>query len=198
MSGPGRPRVRAAILAGGRATRLGGRKATVELAGRPLIAYPLAAADAAGLDPVVVAKRGSPLPEIDCEVVREPDTPVHPLRGILTALEVCDGPVLTLGCDMPFVTAELLRWLVEREPAAVAEIDGRLEPLLALYGACDAVPLAAALDQEEPLRRAVEGLAPQRVGEAELDQFGDPRLLVRSVNTEADLAEAERLISVGG
>ena len=36
-----------AILAGGRGTRLGGDKARAELAGRPLISYPLAAAAAA-------------------------------------------------------------------------------------------------------------------------------------------------------
>ena len=30
------------ILAGGRGSRLGGEKATAQLAGRPLIAYPLA------------------------------------------------------------------------------------------------------------------------------------------------------------
>lgn len=189
------PRVRAAILAGGRASRLGGQKATAELAGRPLISYPLDAARAAGLTPVVVAKRDSSLPELDCEVIREPENPVHPLLGILTALEGASGPVLALGCDMPFVTAPLLRWLAEREPPAVVSVDGRLEPLLAIYGPADAATLAAALDQETPLRRAVEWLDPERVGETVLRRFGEPRELAMSVNTEADLDEAARLVS---
>jgi molybdenum cofactor guanylyltransferase len=189
------PRARAAILAGGRASRLRGEKATADLAGRPLIAYPLDAARKAGLDPLVVAKAGSPLPKLDCEIVREPDDPVHPLLGILTAIDACDGPVLALGCDMPFVTAALLRWLAEREPPAVAEVDGRLEPLLAVYGPGDAATLAAALDEDAALREAVERLHPQRVGETELARFSDPRMLVRSLNTEADLADAARLLS---
>jgi molybdopterin-guanine dinucleotide biosynthesis protein A len=189
------PRVRAAILGGGRASRLGGEKATADLAGRPLIAHPLEAARDAALDPLVVAKRGSSLPEVDCEIVREPDEPVHPLLGILTAIEACHGPVLILGCDMPFVTAPLLRWLAECEPPVVAEIEGRLEPLLAVYGSADAATLAAALEREAPLREAVERLEPLKVGEGELVRFGDPRKLVRSINTEADLAEAERLIA---
>jgi molybdopterin-guanine dinucleotide biosynthesis protein A len=188
------PRVRAAILAGGRASRLGGEKATAQLAGRPLITYPLDAARAAGLTPVVVAKRDSPLPELDCEVLREPDTPVHPLLGILTALEGTGGPVLALGCDMPLVTAPFLRWLAGREPPAVTSVDGRLEPLLAIYGPADARVLAAALDQEAPLRRAVERLDPERV-ETVLRRFGEPRELAMSVNTEADLDEAARLVS---
>lgn len=189
------PQARAAILAGGRASRLGGEKATADLAGRPLIAYPLDAARDAGLDPLVVAKRGSPLPDIDCEIVREPDDPVHPLLGILTAIDACDGPVLILGCDMPFVTAPLLAWLAEREPPGIAEVDGRLEPLLAVYEPGDAATLAVALEREAPLREAVELLGPRRVGEPELGRYGDPRTLVRSINTEADLAEAARLVS---
>lgn len=188
-------RVRAAILAGGGATRLGGEKATAELAGRPLIAYPLKAAQAARLDPFVVAKRDSSLPPLNFDVVLEPDEPAHPLRGILSALEAAGGPVLVLGCDMPFVTPPLLGRLAQQEPAAVAEVDGRLEPLLALYGPGDAAALEAALEARAPLRHAMEGLDPVRLGEGELRRFGDPALLVRSINTPEDLAEAARLLS---
>jgi molybdopterin-guanine dinucleotide biosynthesis protein A len=51
---------RGAVLAGGRGSRLGGAKASADLAGRPLISYPLAALEAAGLAPFVVAKPGGP------------------------------------------------------------------------------------------------------------------------------------------
>jgi molybdopterin-guanine dinucleotide biosynthesis protein A len=187
-------RARAAILAGGRASRLGGEKAAADLAGRPLIAYPLEAAREAGLDPVVVAKSNSSLPELGCDVLLEPDEPVHPLLGILTAIEASDAPVLALGCDMPFVTAPLLGWLAEREPPAVAEVDGRLEPLLAVYGPADAPTLRAALQDQAPLREAAERLDPERIGEAELRRFGDPRRLAMSVNTVEALAEAARLL----
>jgi molybdopterin-guanine dinucleotide biosynthesis protein A len=187
--------VRAAILAGGRATRLGGRKAAAELGGRPLISYPLEAARAAGLDPVVVAKRASSLPELDCEVIREPDRPSHPLVGIITALEALAGPAIALACDMPFVTEPLLRWLAGRNPPAVAFVDGRLEPLLAIYRPADAGILRASLADEAPLRRAVERIRPQRFGEEELRRFGDPAILAMSLDTEDDLAEASRLVS---
>jgi molybdopterin-guanine dinucleotide biosynthesis protein A len=49
----------AAILAGGRSSRMGEPKAGIELAGRPLISYPIAAARIAGLEPLVVAKAAS-------------------------------------------------------------------------------------------------------------------------------------------
>lgn len=195
MAGGGAARVRAAILAGGKGSRLGGEKASAELAGRPLIAYPVEAARGAGLDPFVVAKRGSGLPELDCEVVREPDEPTHPLLGIVTALEASSGNLLVLGCDMPFATARLLSWLAERDPPTVAEIGGRIEPLLAIYAPGAAERLRGALAEEAPLRAAVEALRPERVGDADLGRFGDPRRLVSSVNTEADLAEAARLLN---
>ena len=52
----------AVILAGGRSSRMGSPKALVELGGRPLVAWVLAAALDAGLEAVVVAKPGSALP----------------------------------------------------------------------------------------------------------------------------------------
>jgi molybdopterin-guanine dinucleotide biosynthesis protein A len=195
MADDGESSVRAAILAGGRAARLGGAKPAAGLAGRPLISYPLEAARAADLDPFVVAKSDSPLPPLDCDVVREPDLPVHPLLGIISALEAADGPVIALGCDMPFLTPPLLSWLAQREPPAVSRVAGRLEPLLAIYAPDGAEVLRGALGQEAPLRAAVEELGPQLIPETDLERFGEPERLVMSVNTEADLAEAARLLA---
>ena len=56
------PHGRVVVLAGGLSRRMGQPKAGVLLGGRPLIAWPLAAARAAGLEAVVVAKAGSVLP----------------------------------------------------------------------------------------------------------------------------------------
>jgi len=89
------------VLAGGRGRRLGGAKPTAELGGRPLIAWPLAAAREAGLEAVVVAKAATPLPsDLDVPVWTEPDEPVHPLAGLVHALERADGrAVVAVACD---------------------------------------------------------------------------------------------------
>src|SRR6266513_99355 len=97
-----------AILAGGAGTRLGRPKATAPLGGRPMLEHPLLALEGAGLETVVVAKRGTPLPPDAAPLWEEPDEPLHPLRGIVTALEQADGrTVLVCGCDLPFVTPAL-------------------------------------------------------------------------------------------
>jgi molybdenum cofactor guanylyltransferase len=188
-----RSQARAAILAGGLGSRLGGGKATAPLAGRPLIAYPLEAARAAGLDPFVVAKPDSPLPPLDCEIVREPERPTHPLVGAIAALGAAPR-VLLLGCDMPFLTAELLGWLATLEAPAVASVGGRLEPLLAVYDARAIDAFSAALAIEDSFRHVAEELRPHRIDESELARFGDPERLVFSVNGQDDLILAERLL----
>ena len=76
-----RRRPLAVVLAGGRSSRMGSPKALVELGGRPLVAWVLAAALEAGLEAVVVAKPGSPLPPLDVPVWPEPEQPLHPLTG---------------------------------------------------------------------------------------------------------------------
>jgi molybdenum cofactor guanylyltransferase len=190
---------RAAILAGGRATRLGQPKATAELRGRPLIEYPLAAATRAGLEPIVVAKRHTELPELDLPVLVEPNQPSHPLCGLLAAMRACGTPILALGCDMPFLSPELLVWLASLPDQLVVTRAGRrLQPLLARYGPALAGQLEAGLRRRAPLQEVVASLSPRVLGEAELRRFGDPLRLCFNVNTPQDLAEAERLMGGRG
>ena len=73
----------AAILAGGRSSRMGTDKALVPFGGEPLIARPIAAARGAGLEPVVVAKRQL---EVGVPVWLDEYETSHPLSGLVTAL----------------------------------------------------------------------------------------------------------------
>lgn len=211
------------MLAGGAATRLGGAKSGAPLGRRPLISYPLAAARAAELEPVVVAKRDSPLPPLDCPLVVEPDQPLHPLCGIVAAMRHArEEPVVVVGCDMPFVTPALLAWLGYEEQqadrvrrrkevtpstprgggvgecalgAAVASIGGTIQPLLARYAPAQLPVLERALGRQEPLRKTVEGLRPTVLDEPELSRFGDPQTLCFNVNDQSGLAFAEALLA---
>lgn len=186
-----------AVLAGGRGGRIGGAKATVELAGRPLISYPLAAVAAAGLEPIVVAKPDSELPPLSCRVVHEPELPRHPLCGIVAALRVAEGrPVIAVACDMVLADPRLLAHLAAADdPLLVPAIGGQPQPLLARYGPGLLAPLEAALERQEPLRRSVEALSPRLLGERELSRFGDPQRLLLNVNDGEDLRAAERLLT---
>lgn len=172
-----------AVLAGGRGRRMGRPKALVELDGAPLIAHPLAAAAAAGLEAVVIAKRGTALPALDVPVWQEPDDPVHPLLGIVTALERANGPVVAVACDQPFVTPALLTRLAAGPEAAV-RVGDRLEPMPARYEPTALPALRTALANEASLRATLAALEP-----AEMECEAR---VVASVNTPDELAAAQR------
>jgi molybdopterin-guanine dinucleotide biosynthesis protein A len=189
-----------AVLAGGLSRRMGEPKASVELAGRPLVARVVSTVGSAGLKPIVVAKPDSALPPLDCRVLSEPSEPRHPLTGLLAALGASAGRgVVAIACDMPLVPANFLRWLAQIEaPVAVCEVGGRLEPLLGRYSQRAAPVLAAALAEGAPMREAVAALDPHVVGEEEIARFGDPKRIVFNVNSPTDLRTAERLLGRTG
>jgi molybdopterin-guanine dinucleotide biosynthesis protein A len=189
-----------AVLAGGQARRMGGEKAGVLLAGHPLISHPLAACREAGLETVVVAKPSTRLPPIEETVLIEPDEPSHPLCGMLAALDYAASRspppgVLFVACDMPFLTARLLRAMADLDGAVLIEVGGHLQPLPARVEARHRAELSKSLEVRDSLRSALGALKPHVISEAELARFGQPECLCASINSPAELAEAERALS---
>jgi molybdenum cofactor guanylyltransferase len=182
------------VLAGGSGRRIGGSKATVQLHGTPLIAYPLEAVREALGDVAIVAKTDTELPSLPGVTVWiEPDTPRHPLVGIMQALALAERrPVLVCAADLPFVTGDLIRELAGadpgRAPAVLAAWDGDAQPLLGCYQ-----PLALDLLQQgefapdAPLRERIASIEPL------LFEVDDPELLF-NVNTPDDLLQAAAML----
>jgi molybdopterin-guanine dinucleotide biosynthesis protein A len=180
-----------AVLAGGLGRRMGGRKALVELDGRPLVELPLAALRAAGIEEVaVVAKRDTVLPPA-ITVWLEPDAPRHPLTGLLHALRTAGRPVFACAADLALLdAATVLRVLAAVEPgdlAVVPEAGGHLQPLCAFY-APGALDVLLRCDTTTALKGAVEALNPRVL------PFDDDTAFF-NVNTPADLARAAELLS---
>ena len=178
------------ILAGGRGRRMGGSKAVVELRGRPLICYPLAAMSQAVSEVRIVAKADTELPSLPgLTVWIEPEHPRHPLIGIVQALGLADGrAVLVCPVDLPFMTADLLRQLARAEPgnapAVVVAHRGALQPLLGCYQSRAGALLApVAREGKLPARQAVAAIGPR------LFELQDPQALF-NVNAPDDLLQA--------
>lgn len=151
-----------AVLAGGRSRRFGSPKTLAELGGEPLIHRPLGALLEALGAAAVVCKPGTPLPPLPpgVEVWHDAEPAVHPLAGIVTALERAGGRrVAVLACDMPGATAGLVRRLAAAgEGTVVARTPAGLEPLAALYDPGAGAALRRALGERLALRRAVAAL----------------------------------------
>jgi molybdenum cofactor guanylyltransferase len=175
--------VTVAVLAGGLGSRIGGNKALVELAGRPLISYVLQAAHDAGLPAVVVAKSTTKLPPLDVPILLEPDAPVHPLLGVITALEKLPA-IIAIPCDMPFIQPQALAALAEMtDDVATLWPD---QPFPSLYRRLVLPQLRQALDANQSMRatQAHSSLAPAAVSST------DSATQI-SINTAEDLAAAE-------
>lgn len=172
-----------AILAGGSGSRLGGvSKATLELDGRPLAAHVAAALRGVCAPLAVVCKPDTTLPDLP-GVARwdEPAEPRHPLTGIVHALERAAGPVLVCAVDMPRVTPDACRSLLDAAPGAVAAVavgNGEMCPVFAVY-APDALDRLRDARPDAPLRETVEALDPTRVAL--------PPAILRSVNQPGDV-----------
>lgn len=191
-SGPTRPA--GIVLAGGLARRMGGAsKPAVVVHGRAMIEWPLEALGAVCDRLVVVCKAGTELPSLPAGVQRwdEPDSPRHPLTGIVHALERAGGPVLVCAADMPFVTAATLRAVADGRGDAVAAVGragGRLQPLLALYTP-GALEVLRDVEEDAPLTGTVRLLQPAVVDVPERDAI--------SIDTPEGVRRAERLLGGG-
>ena len=176
-----------AVLAGGAGLRLGGAKPTTELVGKPLIAYPLDALSQAGLGAVVIAKKDSPLPDLQVPIVTEPDEPQHPLAGVAEALRQAEGRgALVVPCDAPFLSPMLLRVLASATSTTAIRSGGRAHPLIAFYQSGNLPRLEAAAAAGEPATSTLESLDPVWIEAPEQETF--------NVNTPSDLDRAEDLL----
>ena len=173
---------------------MGESKAGIELGGRPLISYPIAAARSAGLEPLVVAKAASALPQLDCAIVTEPDEPTHPLTGIIAALEHVGEPIVAIACDLPLLPPDLLTELASRSAPLAMPANPRPQPLVARYSPELLPRLRAALVMGEPLVKLAAEVDGDTIATTRLRDYGDPEAIFANANDPIELQRIERLL----
>src|SRR2546422_10322741 len=136
------------ITAGGRSSRMGTDKAWLELGGRAMIEQVIAALAPVTSSLAIVANSPE-YARLGLPVFADQHTGIGPLEAIRTALaNSATSRILLVGCDLPFVTEDLFRFLLNlpEEHQAVVPVgpDGRLEPLCAVYSA-DLLPVVTNL-----------------------------------------------------
>jgi molybdopterin-guanine dinucleotide biosynthesis protein A len=136
-----------------------------------------------------------------------PDAPIFPdrwphqgpLGGIATALQSLAGEaVLVVGCDMPFLNAALLRYLMLQAPAydaVVVREEGETHPLHAVYQRrCLPVLEAQLLAGDLQVQRFLRGLRVHAVEGAELDRLDPGHLSTFNANTPQEWEKALQLL----
>ena len=187
----------AAILAGGRARRLGGRdKSRIVIGGRTILARQLDVLRRLVPRIVIVANAPERFADAGVPVLTDAVPGAGSLGAIYTALADAPGPVLVLACDLPFVTAPFLARVIEagREAdVAIPRGDDGYQPLCANYAPGCAGPLRRRIEQGT--LKVIDLLTDVRVrelGPDEIAPFDPDGLLLLNVNTAADLARARR------
>ncbi len=187
----------AVVLCGGRSARMGVDKANLEFRGRTLLQTVLSRL-APVIDPcntVVVAAAEQVLPTLPqgVLVVRDERPNAGPLAALATGLAALPSQVnfaVVVACDTPFLSAPLLKALVERAEdfeAVVPIVEGRWQPLMAAYqrelqGVIGELLAAGNTSLHALLERAKT----KTVHESLLREF-DPQLLsFRGCNTSAE------------
>jgi len=190
------------ILAGGRATRLGGaRKALLEIGGRPILGLQL---DRLGplADECLALVHDAEWPAFDrLRLVLDPQPQAGPVPALAHGLRCAVGDVcLVVAGDMPFVSRAAFAYLqhvraAEGAAVAVPFVDGYIESLHAVVSRRELLDAldAARSRGEQRLFNILRALTPRLVSADELRAI-DPELrTLFNVNSPADLALAERI-----
>ena len=189
----------AAILAGGRATRLGGiNKGALPLGRMDIVDRQLLAVRQVASHVFVVG------PEAEAWSARgldtEPDVIAGKgaLGGIYTAIlrSPCDR-TLVLACDMPFVSAAFLERLAAEAADCVMPRTGRgYEPLCAIYSRACAPDIRARIDRGALQASAAPGgVRFAEIGPDEIAMYDPDGWMFLNVNTPHDYERAKGFLA---
>ena len=188
------------LLAGGNSSRMGRNKALMPLAGHRLVDRALAVLRGIFDDLLMVTNSPDLYADLGVRMVPDLVTGKGALGGIHSAIHHADTPhCLVVACDMPFLNADVLRYLVEQRAGydvVVPSVHGRPQPLHAIYGKACLEPIARRLGTN---RLNVVSFFPDvRVREVTAEELTglDPEgLSFRNLNTPEEFADAARRLA---
>jgi molybdopterin-guanine dinucleotide biosynthesis protein A len=191
------PDVAGFVLAGGKSSRMGRDKALIDFAGESLLSHAMETVRAVCHKSFVV---GDPTKYSSYgPIVEDIYKDQGPLGGIHAALTFSAAELnLIVAVDMPLITAELLQFLIAQARASpaticVPEIDGRLQPLCAIYRReFSSVAQAALKAQENKIGRLLKPERTYVVKKDILTQAGFSVNMFTNLNSPDDLPASER------
>ena len=201
-----REKISGIVLAGGVSRRLGRDKAIEPVGGVPLIERVIERLSRVSDETVVVVndgKRASVLPLPDLARVA---TDIYPgkgsLGGIFTGLAAAGGEWnIVVGCDMPFLNTELLRYMLsvrEGFDAVVPVVDNWPEPTHAIYSKTCLPHIESRLRADDlKIDRFFSEVRVNFIPEGEVARLDPDRLSFFNVNTQQDLDRATALAMEG-
>ncbi|MBI4497370.1 MAG: molybdenum cofactor guanylyltransferase [Chloroflexi bacterium] len=192
-----------AVLAGGRSRRMGQDKALLRLAGRTLLERALDTLRSVAQEVLVIGPPERAALAGGARLVPDAFPGTGPLGAIATALQAIQSDrAVLVACDMPFLSAPLLRYLVacsEGYDVTLPRTAAHTEQLHAVYHrAC----LPAILEQlaagDLKIDRFFAKVRVRYVDETELRAIDPDLRSLWNLNTPEDWANARRILADRG
>ena len=193
MIAPGAP-VAGVVLAGGHASRMGGRdKAFAAVEGEPIAVRAVRIFRSLFAQVLVSTNRPERFAGLDVQTVTDQFPGCGPLAGIHAALLASRYPhVFVAACDMPGLDPDVIRFLLGRVGSAEAVVpcwDGDVEPLHAVYAVGALREIEAHLRAgQNAVRDVLRRLRVDYVSEAEMRAVRGAARSLTNVNTPEELA----------
>ncbi|HEV2131639.1 MAG TPA: molybdenum cofactor guanylyltransferase [Longimicrobiaceae bacterium] len=192
------------ILAGGQSRRFGAPKALAEVDGKRMIERVCDALREALPEVVLITRQPEAYADLGLPA-RADLLPGGALAGVHTGLrwaeELGRRGAICVACDMPFLSAALVRCLSARATESLAPVvapesmgPAGIEPLCAFYSVALMPEIEARIARgERALTALLDPLHTERLPLVEVLRLGDPDLLFLNVNTPEDYRRALRL-----
>ncbi len=125
------------LLAGGKSSRMGTEKGEIILNGKKMMNFPLMALESV-CDHILISTCNESFKYPEYQVICDEIPGLGPIGGILTCLKKSDSELnIVLSYDMPFVSSELLSYLIKHSAGfniTAPSLENQLpEPLCAIF-----------------------------------------------------------------
>ena len=185
------------ILAGGQSSRMGQNKALMSLGGKRLVDRAVEVMRSVFDDLLMVTNTPDVYADLGVPMVRDVWPEKGSLGGVYSAIyHVATPYCLAVACDMPFLRAAVLRYLITQMAdydVVVPDVLGELQTLHAIYSKACLQPIERRLAEN---RLRIVGFFPdvrvRTVTASELEPY-DPELLAfQNLNTPEEFQAAEQ------
>lgn len=192
----------AAILAGGRSSRMGCNKAFVSLNGLTVLEYILNRLQPHFGEILIVTNEPALFESYPARVISD----IYPRKGPIAGIHAALGNILgkqlfLIGCDMPFIKVELIRYMLNNADgydAVVPVVEGKIQPTSAVYQKSCLPLLTDCLETDRlKLTRIFEDLNTLYIENTVLSSFGAVKEMFFNVNDPIALEKAREIARRG-
>ena len=183
--------MKAIVLAGGKSSRMGQDKALMKINGKAMMQYVIDNLSQA-FGEVFISGNRLDYP-VSMKVIKDVNEQKGPMGGIRSALAYCGQDIFVCSCDMPFVSPELIRNMLQRKEEgkiSIAHYSGKIYPVLGIY------PFSILTDLKKTIEngnlRMTSFLEQQNAHYIDFEDSFEHQLL--NINTPENFKTAEKII----